>query len=396
MLTKFKRDNHFRAQLFHPGSFKHQGKANLNFLLALLQHLPAGQTVIDPMAGTGSALIYLDYCLPVVCGELEPHWAQMCEINRKFFLRGRLFAASTPSLCSQWDAARLPLQNESVAAIVTSPPYWDMFSDWHISSNNLQADGHEIYGVCYGLHPGNIGNIHIYEDYLRSMAIVYRECNRVLRTGGIMALIIKNRIHKQRLIPICQDTITLASALGFHLVSHIDRNVTPSFHRHILQQKYPMGPRVDTETILIFRKRETPGDHHHQAITFIQGPKLDSLPSWQLFRKQLRYCQRTNKTPYVLTSTGIKIKFSGLDLNGLLTGPSHRSYRQRKEYAFHILDDFVINYGFAAGDEIEFHGSMSYGQYVTHRAVTLGMSVVNPTEGLNMGQKLKWYTEKCQ
>lgn len=55
--TKFKRDSYARARLFHPDSFKHNGKANLNLISTLLQYVPAGDLVIDPMGGTGSILI---------------------------------------------------------------------------------------------------------------------------------------------------------------------------------------------------------------------------------------------------------------------------------------------------------------------------------------------------
>lgn len=401
MTLKFKRDNHFRAQLFDQASFKHQGKANLNLLLALLQHLPAGQIILDPMAGTGSALIYLDYGYPVICGELEAHWSQLCEINRKSITISRLFAASTPALCNQWDAARLPLQNESVADIVTSPPYWDMLSDWHIHSHNLQADGHEIYGICYGLHPGNIGNIHIYEDYLRAMFAVYAECYRVLRPGGIMALILKDRIHKQRLIPITADTITLAAALGFRLLDTIERQVTPSFHRNVLQQNFPSGPTVDHESVLIFRKPKvvaTPENQFRRSakIALVQAPKPDSNPSWQLYQKALSYCSLTTKNHliYVLTESGVKRHYRFIEKDHHSPALSH--FRQRREYAFNIMADIVTKYHFTTGTEIEFHGSMDYGKYVTRRAVTLGMSITNPTEGLNLGQKLKWYTDNLR
>lgn len=397
MNAKFKRDNHFRAQIFHSDSFKHQGKANLNQLLALLQYVPAGETILDPMAGTGSALIYLDYGLPVICGELEAHWAQLCETNRKTISGSRLFANSTPALCNQWDAARLPLANNSVGFIVTSPPYWDMLSDWHITSNNLQADGHETYGICYGLHPANIGNIHIYENYLRAMFAVYAECYRVLRPGHIMALILKDRIHKQHRVPITDDTITLASALGFRLVDQIDRACTPSFHRNVLQQKFPDSPVVDNEPALIFEKGKRPPDIGAETrfakIALIGGPKPDSAPSWQLFRKALRYCDQAGTRVYVITRYGLKSRFAGLEIERL-AGPDQRGYRRRKEFAFECVANLVTKYGFAAGTEIEFHGSTAYGQYVTHRAVTLGMKVTNPTTGLNLGQKLKWYTER--
>lgn len=388
--TKFKRDHHFRAALFHPDSFKHQGRANLNQLLALLQTMPAGQLVLDPMAGTGSSLIYTDYGSPVICGELEPHWAAVCRANHQTMAVLRLFSASTPALCCQWNAARLPLVSNSVPNIVFSPPYWDMLSDWHITSNNLQAGGHETYGIAYGLNPANIGNVHIYEDYLRAMAAVYRECYRVLQPGGLMALILKDRIHKQRRVPIVNDTTTLAVALGFSLIGHIDRQVTNSYHRNVYQQKFPNAPVVDNEPMLIFTKLKAikhPGPSLTK-IALIQAPKPDSAPSCQLFIKAHTYAERRGIKIFVIDETGLLLRCFKLGT------PNLKSFRRRKEYAFNILADLVTKYGFTTGTTIEFHGSMDYGQYIMQRGKTLGLVVTNPTRGLNLGQKLKWYTER--
>jgi len=396
--TKFKRDNHFRAQIFDQGSFTHQGKANLNLLLALLKHIPTGGIVLDPMAGTGSALVYTDLGYPVICGELEPHWAHLCESNRKTITGRRLFAASTPALCNQWDAARMPLADHSIAAIVTSPPYWDMLSDWHIKSNNLQADGHPDYGIAYGIHPANVGNIHIYEHYLRAMFAIYRECWRVLRPGGKLALIVKDRIHKASRVTIARDTYTLAAALGFRPVDYLNRRVTPSLHRHVLHQKHPEIPQVNTEQVLIFEKPGLEEQNHPprpMKAAFILGPKPNNAPSWQLFTKSLRYSNQVAKRAFILTSTGLKSHFNGLEIDQLQV-PSHKGYRQRKEYIFDCLHDIVVKHGFGSGSEIELHCPMDYGRYVTLRGQTLGMSITNPTEGLNGGSKLKWYTEKLQ
>jgi len=395
-ITNFKRDNHFRSQIFHPDSFQHQGKANLNLLLALLQYLPAGEIVLDPMAGTGSALVYLDYEYPVICGELEAHWANLCETNRKSITISRLFAASSPALCNQLDASRLPLADGSMSAIVTSPPYWDMLSDWHINSHNLQSAGHDVYGIAYGLHPQNVGNIHIYENYLRAMFTVYGECGRVLRPGGVLALILKDRIHKQQRVPIIQDTITLLRALNMAMVRQIDRNVTPSFHRNVISQKYPTAPQVNTETVLIFERCSrcsVEAGATMSKIALIQGPKPDSAPSWQLFRKQLRYAARTVKMTFVLTSTGIKHQFNSLETEQL-NGPETSGFRARKEYAFNCVADLVTKYCLATGAEIDLHCSMDYGRYLVQRLETIGCTVNNPTAGLNLGQKLKWYTER--
>lgn len=384
--VKFKRDSYQRAALFHPDSFKHNGKANLNLLSALLDLVPAGNLVVDPMGGTGSILIGTDYQHPIISGELESHWAALSETNRKSIAGSRLFSASTPAMCAQWDATRLPLASHSVPAIITSPPYWDMLSDWHIKSKGLQSQVHEEYGPAYGVHPANVGNIHIYEDYLRAMALVYRECWRVLGPGGFLALIVKDRIHKKRRVPISRDTVGLATALGFTLVDRIDRETIPSLHRRVNQLHHPDAPSVDTEQALIFekQKRRWPA----RKIALVQASKPDSAPSWQLFQKAYSYCFSRADLILVLSDAGVCPAKTGL------RDPHKKGFRRRKELAFKSACDIVTKYGFAAGDQIELHCSMKYGQYLAQRLATFGGVVTIPTEGLNLGQKLKWYTEE--
>lgn len=385
---RFKRDNNRRARLFDPSSFQHQGKANIYMLYRLLEYMPAGSLVIDPMAGTGSALVYTEYIYPVICGELEPHWAKQCEVNRQTITVRNLFSASAPALCCQWDAGRLPLAAKSIAAVITSPPYWDMLSNWHITSKNIQADGHPEFGMAYGIDGRNIGNIHIYEDYLRAMFAVYRESHRVLKPDGLLALILKDRVHKGQRITICQDAITLCTALGFELVDVIARKVTPSLHRHILQKNNPDMPEINDELALIFKRMDKPTPWR---AALIQAPKIGSFPSQQLFQKAFQYTLDQSEI-FILDKNGLVGSASSWLLIDLYP-PADKNFKQRKAYAFDCVQDLVLNYGFGTGSTIELHCSQAYAPYLTQRLKTLGMTVTNPTEGLNMGQKLKWYTE---
>lgn len=377
--TKFKRDHHQRAQLFHPDSFKHSGRANLNLISTLLQYATAGEIVLDPMGGTGSILIATDHQHPVICGELESHWAFVSEANRKSIAVQRLIAASTPALCCQWDAGRLPLASGSIPFIITSPPYWDMLSDWHINSKGLQ-DSHEVFGNAYGVDPRNLGNVHIYEDYLAAMATVYRECFRLLGPGQKLVLILKDRVHKFKRVPLVRDTIALCTALGFSLVSHIEREVIPSLHRRTNMLHNPDSETVDTEAALIFSKAEKPFGPV-KKFALVQYPKPDSAPSWQLFQKQRGYAYSRNDI-VLLMDPG--------------SNPDHTKFSRRKDFAFAFASDIVTKFGFTAGDTIEFHGSMAYGQYLRQRLTTFGGLVSIPTEGLNLGQKLKWYCDQAQ
>ena len=92
---------------------------------------------------------------------------------------------------------------------------------------------------------------------------------------------------------------------------------------------------------------------------------------------------------FILDAGGLKGTWFLYDL----ATPDFTDFRQRKAYAYNCLADFVER-GYGAGSQIELHCSQNYAAYLSQRAQTLGMTTSNPTEGLNLGQKLKWYTER--
>jgi hypothetical protein len=66
------------------------------------------------------------------------------------------------------------------------------------------------------------------------------------------------RVHKKKRVPITRDTATLLQAIG---LTPAGRHTVqwPLFrYRRLLAQKHPEAPVIDTETILVFRRPETP------------------------------------------------------------------------------------------------------------------------------------------
>ncbi len=125
---RFKPDAALRRKFMVPESFSHPAKLHAGLLLELVEKysLP-GQTILDPMAGSGTTLLAALSSRNVICLEMEEHfcrpmvacWAKMrqqvmlgCELGQVLILRG--------------DARCLPLKSADVVdAIVTSPPWED-------------------------------------------------------------------------------------------------------------------------------------------------------------------------------------------------------------------------------------------------------------------------------
>jgi SAM-dependent methyltransferase len=389
----FERDHHLRRRIFTEETFHHKARSNLFWLAWLLdQYTDVHETVLDPMGGAGSILLAATKQRPVVVGELETHWCHLLKQNAHQLQTRQLFCERIEF--AQWDATKLPLASSSIPAIVTSPPYFDLFSNWNRNHGTAFDGAVGETGLCYGFHPRQLGNVHVYEDYLRAMAKVYLECRRVLVPGGILVLIVGNKVRKGQIVPIVRDTETLCRALRFRFVARHDRATRPSHFRLIHQatqgDDYPL---VDTETALVFQKpnRWQPAK---QTFALIEPPKPNNTPGRQLLAKQIAY---TNQTPFdeviILTKAGFH---PGHHPNVFWVGDHPRKARERREWCYQIVADMVTNRGLTAGDHVDLHVTDRYARYLAQRLTTLGCTTSIPTAHCNLGQKLTWYTERLK
>ncbi len=176
-----------------------------------------GETVLDPMVGTGSALVAALRCGRHSYGiELNPTYA---EIARQVVAEERQAlgekAAGLSALVIQGDAARFA---EHAAAhhipiidyVITSPPYWDML---HARGAETQKKRRAASGldVVYSDDPNDLGNIADYEDFLDRLAQIYAGLQPCLRSGAYLTIIVKNVKKGGKIYPLAWD---LARRLG--------------------------------------------------------------------------------------------------------------------------------------------------------------------------------------
>lgn len=138
--------------------------------------------------------------------------------------------------------------------IVTSPPYSkdvEPHTEMRPGANKKTSRG---YKDSYSESKINIGSL-IGKTYLGEMLRVYRECFKILKSGGFMILITKDFIRQKKRIRLGEDTIKLCQAAGFTFKEIYYRKIEhPSFWRILYQQKYPSVEKIDSEDILIFKK----------------------------------------------------------------------------------------------------------------------------------------------
>ncbi len=147
----------------------------------------------------------------------------------------------------QGDARNLPLEDESVDGIVTSPPY-------SIALDYVANDAHALKELGYNLSEIREGFIGVrgkgrkrIELYDEDMKVCLKEMFRVLKPQRYAVIVIGNATYMGQEIKTVEFVLDYAQKIGFRLVKNIDKII---FGLYNVMQK---------ENILIFKKNEEYG-----------------------------------------------------------------------------------------------------------------------------------------
>lgn len=208
-----------------------------------------GQTVLDPMVGTGSTLLA---CLASrrhgIGIELNPAYAALAR-SRLAQARRQDPADDVRLEVLQADAARASeLDLPPCDYLLTSPPYWDMLRAQGAATQRRRRAATDL-DVTYSDDPSDLGNLTDYEAFLDRLVAVYVGLRPILTPGAYLTVIVKNVKKRGRIFPLawdlarrlsetytlkdekiwCQDNIRLAPyGLGHAWVSN-------TFHHYCLQ-----------------------------------------------------------------------------------------------------------------------------------------------------------------
>jgi DNA modification methylase len=167
----------------------------------------SGETVLDPMAGTGSTLVAALRSGRNSYGiELNPRYA---EIARQIIsLERQSLGTSIKELKSQVITGDASLaanyQLPMIDYVLTSPPYWDML---HARGAGTQKKRRTDSGldVFYSDDPNDLGNLSNYEDFLGKLVAIYRGLKPLLREKAYLTIIVKNVKKGGRIYPLAWD-----------------------------------------------------------------------------------------------------------------------------------------------------------------------------------------------
>jgi DNA modification methylase len=172
-----------------------------------------GETVLDPMAGTGSTLVAALRAERNSVGiELNPKYAKIAEQiveQEKQGLGERGEKLSVQVI--NGDAAEIDdFGLQTFDYVLTSPPYWDMLRAKGAETQKKRRSSEEL-DVHYSDDPNDLGNIQDYELFLGRLVAIYTGLKPYLREKAYLTIIVKNVKKGGKIYPLAWD---IARELG--------------------------------------------------------------------------------------------------------------------------------------------------------------------------------------
>lgn len=260
---RFRSDVALRKRYFTPEVFSHPAKAHLLLIQKLVQRytLP-GETILDPMAGTGTLLLAATVQRNVILRDLEPSYVALIESSIPIIRRaGGLFCGSIDVGIADAHTITCPAFDH----ILFSPPYGfetgkgitpERLTEFQTRGWTDKLGGYAAKTMTGGFQyeggSSNIGN-KTGRSYWKEMRCVYARLADLLTGPGLMILVLKNHYRRGKLIDVVAQTIVECEALGFALAERHARSVDHPSHwqRRRVEQGLPI---VQHEDILVFRK----------------------------------------------------------------------------------------------------------------------------------------------
>jgi tRNA G10 N-methylase Trm11 len=142
----------------------------------------------------------------------------------------------------QGDARHIPLEDESIQGIITSPPYsiaLDYIANDTHTFEVMGCDLDKMREEFIGVRGKGETRIKLYNEDMQKS---FHEMHRVLEKGRCCAIVIGNATYQQHKIKTIEFTIEQCEKLGFTLINNINKII------------YGLYNVMQTDNTLIFRK----------------------------------------------------------------------------------------------------------------------------------------------
>ncbi len=173
-----------------------------------------GQTVLDPMVGTGSTLVA---CLRAkrsgIGIELNPKYAAIAKqiVAAEARLLDKRTAKKIHVEVIEGDAAQVIRRvHGPIDYVITSPPYWDMLRARGAETQKKRRTTPGL-DVFYSDDPRDLGNVTDYDEFVERLAQIYEALSPALKDKAYLTIIVKNVKKGGKIYPLAWD---LAKKLG--------------------------------------------------------------------------------------------------------------------------------------------------------------------------------------
>lgn len=201
----------------------------------ILRYSQEGETILDPMVGSGTTLIECALTNRKGIGyDINPKVVALAKENLN--LAG--FNGSSNVLVRQGDARNLKeIESDFVDLILTHPPYADIIK----YSDDI---------------PGDLSHVHDVEKFCEEIGKVARECFRALKPNRFCAILMGDTRRKQHYVPLAFQVMQVFLNAGFVLKEDVikQQHNCRATHYWAEQSKKFNFLLIMHEHLFIFRK----------------------------------------------------------------------------------------------------------------------------------------------
>lgn len=208
-------DTSIRKRLFPEECIRHPAKANLYMLQAIIDYLyKPGETILDPMAGTGSIMIAALSGCKVICIDCCEAYAELMELSKASILQHKPDADILILHGDCYEYLPIPVDH-----VCFSPPYANILAKKRVTERDISTDAFYLTEeelVRYSSGKGNVGTMSEF-FHIQRMEQIFAKLYSSLHPGGTMTFITKDHIEAGRRVYLTRKYIKAAERVGFKL-----------------------------------------------------------------------------------------------------------------------------------------------------------------------------------